>query len=48
MPEGGRHCIQEPGDCKGEYLDENEVKKADEDKWNEREASSAMVLRSPG
>jgi hypothetical protein len=32
MAEGGRHCIQEPGDCKGEYLDENEVKKADEDK----------------
>jgi hypothetical protein len=32
MAEGGRHCVQELGDCKGEYLDVNEVKKADEDK----------------
>ena len=31
MAEGGRHCVQEPGDYKGEYLDENEAKKVDED-----------------
>ena len=45
---GGRQSVQEEGDCWGLYLREKVERKDGLDKWNKRDASSAMVLRAPG